>query len=695
MFLAPTVSSADPIADELKHQARLAAVARRPYPSADVLDFSAAKARLGLRPADEHTFDPEAVASDDNDDGFDGGDDAVHWDFSADPRYRLVGTCPLFLVAGLTARRKSTAATAPAVSAPVSDAAVIAPPKTLKEARAALAKADKAKASAVAKAAKAQDAADEATDVLAGLVAMKAPAKEVMVAEAKSKKLDKAAVRALDEVTRLDAELNEAATVAQQVESMENGKKQAGALPDNAAPQQRGRHLLKADKRLVADPDQMVFRRWNGVYFEEQEMKTLRYRLGELFEEQCPDRVGARTVDDAMRYAHDMMMLDQCLPPFPADKTLIQLSNAVLEIQNDGRIFVYDPDPSFGQTTMLNATFDWARSGIVKTKAKPWIYTPTWPGEDLEIGRFLREIAPNQRLFEHFALTLGSTLVTGRKPFQKAILLQGRSGAGKGTLIKLLEHVHPNNVALPMEDLRQPFALRETIGKTLITSNEVKYLVEEPFKQLTGGDKMRITIKNQDAVSVVFTGTVIMSSNVMPAFKDEDGSIARRIETLPFNNSYSKSKTKKAVAGWFQQVLSKPAELRGWLDFLLCGVSALGARNWEWPTDDEAPPEVQQRKAEVLEANDPLSTWIDEFDVQADLTVWTPKQEIYDHYCRVMSARAKSTRSKERVLDYDIFWKEMNDDRHGFNLKPNMRRGPKKIAAVNVKVEGVDSRSEK
>ncbi|MEX3582017.1 MAG: hypothetical protein VB137_04145 [Burkholderia sp.] len=80
-------------------------------------------------------------------------------------------------------------------------------------------------------------------------------------------------------------------------------------------------------------------------------------------------------------------------------------------------------------------------------------------------------------------------------------------------------------------------------------------------------------------------------------------------------------------------------------------MSALGARNWQWPTDDEAPPEVQQRKAEVLPANDPLSTWIDEFDVRADLTVWTPKQEIYDHYCRVMSARAKSTRSKERVLD--------------------------------------------
>lgn len=37
----------------------------------------------------------------------------------------------------------------------------------------------------------------------------------------------------------------------------------------------------------------------------------------------------------------------------------------------------------------------------------------------------------------------------------------------------------------------------------------------------------------------------------------------------------------------------------------------------------------------------------------------------------------------------------MNDDRHGFNLKPNMRRGPKKIAAVNIKVEGMDSRSEK
>ncbi|MBR7945399.1 DUF5906 domain-containing protein [Burkholderia cenocepacia] len=598
-----------------------------------------------------------------------------------------------FLAAKATAVAVLSAPSAePSGTTAYDNAAPGTPKQRYKQAETALVRVEKALARTRKVAADAQDAADEAGDVLDGLKKLDAGAKEVMLAEAKADKLAKAAKRALDDVVAgekaLQAALNERQTALDAVKA-EDGDDDG--LPADASPAMRGRHMLKTDTALVADTEEKIFRRWNGVYFEEEDEARLAYRMGKLIEQELPEKVSQRVVDDMLKYSLTMMSIEQRLPAPPAGKVLIQLRNAVLEVQEDGRIFAFDPAPMFGQVNVINATLDW--SGIDKTKPQPWVYTPTWPAEAAQVGQYLRTIAPTTALFEYFALALGSTLVTGNKPFQKALLLLGRAGAGKGTLLKLLEYFHPKRTALPMERLRETFALEPLIGTTLVTANETKYIAEEPFKEITGGDSISVNRKNKPAVTVVFKGTVVMTSNVLPAFKDEDGSIARRICALPFTNSYSKSN--KAVVGWADRILGTPVELGAWLDYLLCGVSLLGARGWKWPTDAEAPPEVQNLKADVLIANDPLAGWLDEFEVTYDPTRWTAKQDIYTHYDAVMKGRAQSQRDRDRILSYDNFWKEMSVPERGFHLEKRMRKGTGRVDAAHIVVAGVQSRGEK
>lgn len=590
----------------------------------------------------------------------------------------------------LAAKAALSQAVEPISTAAYDNAAPGTPKQRYKQADAALARVEKALARASKIAADAQDAADEAGDVLDGLKKLEAGAKDIMLAEAKAAKLAKAAERAMDDVVAaqkaLQAALNDRQTALDAVKAEDSDD-----LPADASPAMRGRHMLKTDTALVADTEEKIFRRWNGVYFEEEDEARLAHRMGKLVEQELPEKVSQRTVDDMLKYSLTMMSIEQRLPAPPADKVLIQLRNAVLEVQEDGRIFAFDPTPVFGQVNVINAALDW--SSIDKTKPQPWVYTPTWPAEATQVGQYLRTIAPTTALFEYFALALGSTLVTGNKPFQKALLLLGRAGAGKGTLLKLLEYFHPKRAALPMERLRETFALEPIIGTTLVTANETKYIAEEPFKEITGGDSISVNRKNKSAVTVVFKGTIVMSSNVLPAFKDEDGSIARRICALPFTNSYSK--TNKAVVGWADRILGTPNELGAWLDYLLCGVSLLGARGWKWPTDAEAPPEVQNLKADVLIANDPLAGWLDEFEVTYDPTRWTAKHDIYAHYDAIMKGRAQSQRDRDRILSYDHFWKEMSTPERGFHLEKRMRKGTARVDAAHIVVTGVTARTEK
>ena len=123
--------------------------------------------------------------------------------------------------------------------------------------------------------------------------------------------------------------------------------------------------------------------------------------------------------------------------------------------------------------------------------------------------------------------------------------------------------------------------------------------------------------------------------------------------------------------------------------------SLLGARGWKWPTDAEAPPEVQNLKAEVLVANDPLARWLDEFEVTYDPTRWTAKADIYAHYDAVMKGRAQSQRDRDRILSYDHFWKEMSMPERRFHLEKRMRKGTGRVDAAHIVVTGVTARAEK
>ena len=192
--------------------------------------------------------------------------------------------------------------------------------------------------------------------------------------------------------------------------------------------------------------------------------------------------------------------------------------------------------------------------------------------------KFLEQAVPSAS--DRLALAQFAGLcLTGEMRFQKALLLVGKAGSGKGVFSRALERLLGGTddtglaSALDLTDL-QGSRLEKIVGKRLVTISEIPKRTDWlPFKRLTGGDKMLSDPKYRAAHNFHPVAKVMILSNILPHLGEDSAndSITRRLLTVRFDHVA----TSEERALNIEQGLETPEEMSGILAWALNGLRNL------------------------------------------------------------------------------------------------------------------------
>lgn len=239
-------------------------------------------------------------------------------------------------------------------------------------------------------------------------------------------------------------------------------------------------------------------------------------------------------------------------------------------------------DPSWRSTVQLRAEWD------------PQAACP-------QFDRWLAEVVPEalqQRVWE----VIGYMLIQGN-PLQRAILLYGGGGNGKGTLIRTLQSIigAANVASVSLVQMTEgKFEIAELYGKqaNLAGDIEAHYLKDTAvFKKLTGGDLVTTSRKYQAQFQFVCHAVPLFSANTIPRSADTSRGYVRRWEMLPFERSVENTRRLDEDDLF--------AEANGIVARALVAVRAV-IRDGEFARSVES----EMAREQFVEASDIVSVWL-------------------------------------------------------------------------------------
>lgn len=126
---------------------------------------------------------------------------------------------------------------------------------------------------------------------------------------------------------------------------------------------------------------------------------------------------------------------------------------------------------------------------------------------------------------------------------KKSLALYSPLGnTGKSIYIRLVVDMlgADMTINISIQSLADRFSMADVYGKRVIAIGDQKKAdVEDSsiFKQLTGGDALRIEKKGKDSFSFLFKGALLMACNGLPSFTDDKGGhVFERIELMECKN---------------------------------------------------------------------------------------------------------------------------------------------------------------
>lgn len=160
---------------------------------------------------------------------------------------------------------------------------------------------------------------------------------------------------------------------------------------------------------------------------------------------------------------------------------------------------------------------------------------------------------------------------------KKCLMLVSPIGnTGKSQLLKLFSKMlGPGKTAnIPLQNMTEKnrFGLSQTIDtRAIICGDQTGAVVQDSsvFKMLTGGDAVRIEIKQKTPFDFYFNGGIVIACNAAPTFKDDKGShIFDRLLVIPCEHVVSEQEAdsyicdkmlteKTAIFNWFLDGLNR------------------------------------------------------------------------------------------------------------------------------------------
>lgn len=269
--------------------------------------------------------------------------------------------------------------------------------------------------------------------------------------------------------------------------------------------------------------------------------------------------------------------------------------------------------------------------------------------------------------------------------FQKFMILHGKGGDGKSTILNYLRSLvgASNTSNVDLADL-----VDRSSGKFLTSKlyqKDLNYFADigdgfmeqtSMLKGLTGGDAITGQFKNKDPFEFVNHAKLIFSANSLPVFNDfTDGFIRRPLivevyKIKDFNNKYSFdviNKERGAFAYECMQLFKKLLEndYQGQLD------------KWGFPTTDS----MQTSLHNWVISNDLVARWLDERCDTTDKQAFEKNVYVYDNYKEFCVSEGAHPLGKQKFNN--------NLQKHGINPKASKKidgktfRGYKGLKLMN------------
>jgi P4 family phage/plasmid primase-like protien len=233
-------------------------------------------------------------------------------------------------------------------------------------------------------------------------------------------------------------------------------------------------------------------------------------------------------------------------------------------------------------------------------------------------------------------------------------ILLGFGANGKGVFTSILTAIHgPRNVSnVPLSDmLKDTFALSDLEGKDLNIDNELAgQTVKETavLKRLTGGSRqpIRIQRKNQKAYDTILYAKLFFSANKIPESADTSNAYNRRMNIIPFPNTFEKASADKQLTA----KLTTDEEISGIFNVLMAELRRI-RRTKEVYVNEKT---IEEKRAKYERAVNPVKAFMDEAvaeDSQADAQIsksvlymayvkycrkYALPPEKYDYFCKIL-----------------------------------------------------------
>ena len=215
--------------------------------------------------------------------------------------------------------------------------------------------------------------------------------------------------------------------------------------------------------------------------------------------------------------------------------------------------------------------------------------------------------------------------------------LKGQAGSGKSTLLLNVcrNFFHLNDVGVLSNNIERKFGLGAISEKFVFIAPEIKsdlQLEQAEFQSMVSGESVQLALKHQTARAVEWSVPGIMAGNETPRWKDNSGSIGRRVIIFEFIKKVMDSDTS----------LGKKLQHEMPYIILKCNrayqsmARKVGYQNiWS-----HLPEYFHQKKEELAEQLDPMREFMSRKDIldiqKGNLDVYMPYEEwrdMFKAYC--------------------------------------------------------------
>lgn len=303
----------------------------------------------------------------------------------------------------------------------------------------------------------------------------------------------------------------------------------------------------------------------------------------------------------------------KALPENPAEN-IVPLANLWLEVTEDNRLKIRQPDQRLGITYHIKAE--------LQPEVGAEFYEPKDIPEASLFYQFLAVSIPDIRERQLIQEYCGYTLLNDVR-FQTAQVWVGDGSNGKSVLLKLISAIHAKVGSIALDDLRG-FNLAPVVDSSLLVSSETpkRGINEQEFKKIVTGDPLTVAYKFKDIFTHSPTAKLLIACNRFPHINDESDGVWRRLQIVRWGVNISRE---QQVPNLDKKIINN--ELGLVVDWCLQGLLRLLSRG-----DFDEPESVVVRKTEEKRNSNSVLAFKDDNGLKIGSQFVMKKSELYERY---------------------------------------------------------------